>query len=77
MLLCYHAVLLATASSCIWMAVMCLFFASQADECVAVAARPATSRRARASRTEALEQHASTAPLRALKLTGGGARWRT
>jgi hypothetical protein len=66
-LLCYHAVLLATASSCIWMAVMCLFFASQADECVAVAARPATSRRARARRTDALEQHAATAPLRALK----------
>lgn len=35
-LLFYHAVLLATASSCVWMAVMCLFFASQADECVAL-----------------------------------------
>lgn len=36
-LLLYHAVLLATASSCIWLAVMCLFFASQADECVTIA----------------------------------------
>jgi|EP01043_Picozoa_sp_COSAG02_P001576 hypothetical protein len=35
-LLFYHAVLLATASSCIWLAAMCLFFASQADECVAL-----------------------------------------
>ena len=33
-LLLYHAVLLATASSCIWMTVMCLFFAAQADACV-------------------------------------------
>lgn len=34
-LLLYHAVLLVTASSCVWMTVMCLFFAAQADACAA------------------------------------------
>lgn len=33
-LLLYHAVLVLTASSCIWLTIMCFFFASQADEYV-------------------------------------------